>query len=106
MMGVLSFVVAQRTQEIGIGMALGALRRDVLWLVLRQGMLWVVIDIVIGAGASFALSRLMSALWYGVAPQDGSTLAGVALLLLTVALLACYVPARRASKVDPMVALR
>jgi predicted permease len=104
--GVLSLVVAQRTQEIGIRMALGALRRDVRWLVLRQGMLWVVIGIVIGAGASFGLSRLMSALLYGVAPNDGSTLAVVALLLLTVALLACYVPARRASKVDPMVALR
>jgi putative ABC transport system permease protein len=104
--GVLSFVVAQRTQEIGIRMALGALRRDVLRLVLRQGMVWAVIGIVIGAGASLGLTRLMSALLYGVAPNDGSTLAGVTLLLLTVALVACYVPARRASKVDPLVALR
>jgi putative ABC transport system permease protein len=104
--GVLSFVVAQRTQEIGIRMSLGARRRNVLWLVLRHGMLWVVIGIAIGSGASFGLSRLMSALLYGVAPNDGATLARVVLLLLAVALLACYVPARRASQVDPMVALR
>ncbi len=103
---VLAYVVAQRTHEIGIRMALGAQRRDVLRLVVGQGMRAVLIGVALGIAAALALSRLLSQLLYGVGDKDPVTFAAVAILLTLVALFACYIPARRAMKVDPMVALR
>jgi ABC-type antimicrobial peptide transport system permease subunit len=104
--GVLSYSVTQRTQEIGIRMALGAGSKDVLWMVLADGMRLAAAGIAIGLGASFALTRLMKALLYEVSATDPLTYTGVALLLVIVALLACWIPARRAAKVDPMTSLR
>ena len=103
---VLAYVVAQRTHEIGIRMALGAQRRDVLRLVVGQGMRAVLIGVALGIAAALALSRLLSQLLYGVGDKDPVTIAAVTILLTLVALFACYIPARRAMKVDPMVALR
>jgi len=104
--GVLSYLVGQRTQEIGVRMALGAERLDVLRLVLTDGARLTVVGVGIGVAVAFGLTRLMSGMLFGVKPTDPLTFASVALLLTAIALLACCLPARRAMSVDPMVALR
>ena len=104
--GVMAFAVSQRIQEIGIRMALGARALDVLKLILRNGMFLAVLGTAIGLGGAFALTRFMSSLLFGVSPTDIATFALVTSGLLLVALFACYLPARRATKVDPLVALR
>jgi predicted permease len=104
--GVMSFGVSERTREMGIRMALGAQRRDVLRLVISQGMFVAVIGVAIGAGLALVSTRVVSSYLYEVSTTDPLTFAGIALILLGVALLACYVPARRATRVDPLEALR
>jgi predicted permease len=106
MYGVISYSVLQRTQEIGIRMALGAQRRKVFGMVLGQGARLAGLGIGIGLVAALGVTRLMASFLYGVRPTDPLTFAGVSLLLLGIALLACYLPARRATRVDPMVALK
>jgi putative ABC transport system permease protein len=104
--GVMSYSVAQRTREIGIRMALGARRPDVLVLVVKQGMALVVMGIAGGTFLSFGMTRLISGMLFGITATDPLTFIGVALLLGAAAFLANYLPARRAASVDPMVALR
>ena len=104
--GVLNYAVAQRTQEIGLRVALGAQTRDVLRLVLGQGVRLILFGLALGLAASFALTRVLAVMLFGVTPTDPLTFVAVSLLLASVALLACYIPARRATKVDPLVALR
>ncbi len=104
--GLLSYEVARRTRELGIRMALGAQQRDLLRLVVGQGILLVLIGAAVGIAAAIGVTRFMATMLYGVHANDPLTFAGVALLLTLVALLACYIPARRAMRVDPMVALR
>jgi putative ABC transport system permease protein len=102
----MTYSVSRRTREIGIRVALGAQGRDVLKLVIRQGLILVILGIVVGLGGAMALTRVLSSLLYGVSASDPLTFVGVAALLALVALLACWIPARRATKVDPMIALR
>jgi ABC-type antimicrobial peptide transport system permease subunit len=104
--GMMSYSTTQRTHEIGIRRALGAQNTDVLKLVMRQGVVIVTAGLTIGLLGSLAVTRLLAGLLYGISPTDPQTLIGVSVLLAGVILFACYLPARKATKVDPVVALR
>jgi ABC-type antimicrobial peptide transport system permease subunit len=104
--GVMAYIVAGRTHEIGIRMAMGAQQTEVVKMILGDGAKLTVIGVAIGLGAAFALTRVLSSLLYGVSAADPVTFSGISLLLVCVAMLASYIPARRAARVDPMEALR
>jgi putative ABC transport system permease protein len=104
--GVISYSVSQRTHELGLRMALGAQQSDVLRLVVMQGLKLTLTGLALGLAATFVVSRFLASLLFGVSPTDLPTFVTVSIVLATVALLACYIPARRATKVDPMIALR
>jgi putative ABC transport system permease protein len=104
--GVMAYTVTERTPEIGIRIALGAQIKDVMRLVIGRGIKLAFTGVVIGLGGALALTQLMKTLLFGVSSTDPLTFAAVAILLMAVALLACWIPARRAAKVDPMIALR
>jgi ABC-type antimicrobial peptide transport system permease subunit len=104
--GVMAHSVLQRTQEMGIRMALGASRRNVVAMVLREGGLLILLGLALGTGGALVAARLAASLLFGVSPTDPLTLASTGVLLGAVAVLACYVPARRAARMDPVVALR
>ena len=104
--GVISYSVAQRTQELGIRAALGASKQGLLWLVLRRGLILTLAGLLLGTGGALGLTRLMASLLYKVGARDPVTMAAVGAVLVAVSAFACYVPARRATKVDPLVALR
>ena len=106
MYGVMSYLVTQSTREIGVRIALGALPRQVLGVVIGHGMLLTGLGALLGLAGSLALTRLLGSQLYGVKPTDALTLSGVTALLLLVSIAACFIPARRATQVDPMVALR
>ncbi len=104
--GVLSFAVAQRNREIGIRMAIGARQQSVIQMIMRRGLILVLAGSVLGLAGTALATRVLQSLLYAVSPTDPATLAGVVFILGATALAACYIPARRASRVDPMVALR
>ena len=104
--GVMAYSVAERTKEIGIRMALGAQKSDVLGLVVRNGVMLTLIGVAVGLALALALTHLMTTMLFGITPNDATTFAAVSVFLILMALLACYIPARRATKVDPLVALR
>jgi putative ABC transport system permease protein len=104
--GVIAYTASQRTHEIGIRMALGAKPQEILQLVLRQGLILAVVGVAAGLAAALAMTRVLSVMLYGISATDAVTFIGVSLFLLFVVLLASYIPARRAMRVDPMAALR
>jgi len=104
--GLISYAVARRTQEMGIRVALGATVGQILALIIRQGMLLTLIGVVIGIAGSLVLTKVISGLLYGITPTDAPTFVGTALLFIAVAFVATYIPARRATTIDPTVALR
>ena len=104
--GVLSYAVSQRTHELGIRIALGAPDREILSSILKYGLGLTLIGVGVGLAASFTLTRVMSSLLFGVSPTDPATFVGATLLLILVSFVGCYIPARRATRVDPMAALR
>ena len=104
--GVMNYAVTLRTREIGLRMALGAQPREVLRLILKQGLLLTAVGIAVGLAGALALTRVMSGLLFGVGSTDPVTFAAIALLLAFVSLIACYLPARRATRVNPLIALR
>jgi predicted permease len=104
--GVMAYLVNQGTRELGIRIALGASQRNILGLVVRQGMVLAISGVTIGLAAAFLLTRLMRSLLFGIEATDPITFAGISLLLAAIALLACYVPAQRAARIDPLISLR
>ncbi len=104
--GVISYAVAQRTHELGIRTALGATRNDVLTMIVRQGLVLVLLGVAIGIPAAVGLTRVIASQLFGVSPTDPATFAAASVVFVGIALLACSIPARRATKVDPLVALR